>query len=148
MMRTIARVVWALGTVFITSSLFAPLYAQNAAIDELKGKILDAKTAQQTFAGGLKHCSELDGTNFYFQVRDRVLTLQDYHRSLNSLALQGTFNPDTKRPWSQADADVRWDQVQKQAVSDRDKCRLVASLPDMQKQLDDLQKQAAAAPKQ
>ena len=83
--------------------------AQTAAINDLKGKIFDAKMAQQTFAGGLKHCSELDGTNFYFQPRDRVLNLDDYHRSLESLALQGVFNPETKRPWNEQDADARWE---------------------------------------
>ena len=114
------------------------------AINDLKGRIFDAKMAQQTFAGGLKHCSELDGTNFYFQPRDRVLNLEDYHRSLDSLALQRVFNPETKLPWSQQDADARWAQVRKQALDDKANCALVASLPDLQKQLDDLQKQAAS----
>ena len=88
------------------------LRAQNAAIDDLRGKIFDAKMAQQIFAGGLVHCSELNGTNFYFQPRDRVLNLDEYHRSLDNLALQGVFNPETKRPWSQKDADARWAEVQ------------------------------------
>ena len=123
-----------------------PLQAQTAAIDDLKGKIFDAKMAQQTFAGGLKHCGELDGTNFYFQARDRVLSLDEYHHSLDSLALQGVFNPETKRPWSQQDAEARWVQVQKQAATDRSNCALVASLPELQKKLDDLQREAAAAP--
>src|SRR5262249_16564716 len=34
-------------------------------INEIKGKIADAHTAQQTF-GGLKYCSELNGTGFIF----------------------------------------------------------------------------------
>ncbi len=123
-----------------------PAYAQNAAINDLKGKIFDAKMAQQTFAGGLKHCSELDGSNFYFQPRDRVLNLDEYHRSLESLAMQRVFNPATKKPWSQEDADARWDEVRKQALSDKANCALVASLPDLQKKLDELQH--AAAPKQ
>jgi hypothetical protein len=123
-----------------------PLHAQTAAINDLKGKIFDAKMAQQAFAGGLKHCGELDGTNFYFQARDRVLNLDEYHRSLDSLALQGVFNPETKRPWSQQDAEARWAQVQKQAATDKANCGLVASLPTLQKELDDLQRQAAPAP--
>ena len=102
---------------------------------------------QQTFAGGLTHCKELDGTTFYFQPRDRVLKLDDYHRSLDSLALQGVFNPDTKRPWNQEDANARWEQVRKQAVSDQANCALVASLPDLQKKLDALQQQAASPSK-
>jgi len=48
-----------------------PLHAQTAAINDLRGKIFDAKMAQQSFAGGLPHCSELDGTNFYLEARDR-----------------------------------------------------------------------------
>src|SRR5580704_19337228 len=81
----------------------SPLHAQTAAINDLKGKIFDAKMAQQAFAGGLPHCAELDGTNFYFPPRDRVLSLQDYKRSLESLVLGQVFNPDTKKPWNQDD---------------------------------------------
>ncbi len=85
---------------------------------------------RQTFAGGLRHCSELNGTNFYFQPRDRVLNLDEYHRSLDNLALQHVFNPETHKPWNQQDADTRWAEVQKEAVQDRANCALVASLPD------------------
>jgi hypothetical protein len=121
------------------------LHAEDGALDDIKAKILDAKVAQQTFSGGLRHCAELNGSNFYFQARDRVLNLDDYHRSLNSLALQGVFNPETKRPWNQQDADARWEEVKKLAVSDRTKCALVASLPDLEKKLDELQKQSASS---
>jgi hypothetical protein len=123
----------------------APVRAQNAAINDLKGKIFDAKMAQQTFAGGLRHCSELNGSNFYFQARDRVLNLQDYHRSLDNLAAQGVFNPETKRPWNQEDANARWEQVRKEALQDQANCALVASLPELQKKLEDLQQQSAAS---
>jgi len=98
---------------------------------------------QQTFAGGLRHCSEFDGTNFYFQQRDRVLNLADYHRALDSLALQRAFNPETHKPWSQQDADARWAEAQKQAAQDQTNCALVASLPDLQKKLLALQQGAA-----
>jgi hypothetical protein len=118
--------------------------AQTAEIDALKGKIFDAKMAQQTFAGGLPHCKELDGTNFYFRQRDRILSLEEYHRSLESLAQQRAFNPETRRPWNEEDAIAKWEQVQKQAVDDKDNCALVANLPELQKRLDDLEKQAAA----
>ena len=124
------------------------VHAQNAAINDLKGKIFDAKMAAQTFAGGLKHCSELDGTNFYFQPRDRVLNLDEYRRSLDSLAMQRVFNPATKKPWSQEDANARLEEVRKQALDDKANCALVASLPELQKKLDDLQQQTATAPKQ
>jgi hypothetical protein len=123
-----------------------PLCAQSAAINDLKGKIFDAKMAEQSFAGGLKHCSELNGTNFYFQPRDRILNLEDYHRSLESLALQSVYNPETKRPWTQQDADARWAQVQKEAATDQANCALVAKLPELQKQLEDLQRQAGSSP--
>lgn len=117
--------------------------AQTAEINDLKGKIFDAKMAQQTFGRGLTHCSELDGTNFYFRQRDRVLNLDQYHRSLEDLAQQHVFNPETKRPWNEEDAIARWDLVQKQATDDRTNCGLIAHLPEMEKRLDELQKQAA-----
>ena len=59
-----------------------PARAQNQTVDDLKGKIFDARMAQQTFASGLKFCSEFDGKHFYYQARDRVLDLEEYHRSL------------------------------------------------------------------
>jgi hypothetical protein len=132
-----------LGSVFANTAR-----AQNAEIDALKGKIFDAKMAQQTFAGGLPHCKELDGTNFYFRQRDRILNLEEYHHSLESLAQQRAFNPETKRPWNEEDAIAKWEQVQKEAVADKDNCGLVANLPELQKRLDDLQRQAAAQGKQ
>jgi len=122
-----------------------PLHAQTAAINDLRGKIFDAKMAQQSFAGGLPHCSELDGTNFFLEQRDRVLNLDDYKRSLDNLVLQRIFNPETKQPWNQTDADARWAQVKQLAITDRANCALVASLPELQKKLKELQEQAAAA---
>jgi hypothetical protein len=119
-------------------------HAQSDVISDLKSKIFDAKAERQTFAGGLKHCSELDGKNFYLQPRDRVLKLDDFHRALGSLVLGRAFNPETKRPWTQGDANARWEQVQKQALDDKAKCDLVANLPLLQKRLDDLQRQAPA----
>jgi hypothetical protein len=124
---------------------FAPLYAQNSPINELKVKIFDAKTLQQTFAKGLKFCSELNGTNFYFALRDRVFDLEEFHRSLGNLVKQQVFNPEKKRPWSEQDATDRWAQVQQEAAKDKSNCQLVASLPDLEKQLAELQKNAAPA---
>ena len=125
----------------------APVRAQNQAVDDLKGKIFDARMAKQTFAGGLKFCNELDGKHFYFQARDRVLDLEEYHRSLENLAKQQVFNPEKHRPWTEQDAAERWDQVQKQAVSDQANCQLVASLPALEKQLDELEKNPPAPEK-
>jgi hypothetical protein len=119
--------------------------AQDLAINEVKGRIFDAKMLQQTFMNGLKFCSELNGNNFYFPPRDRVLDLDEYHRSLENLAKQQIFNPERKRPWTEEDAADRWQQVKRQATKDKENCRLVASLPDLQKQLTDMEKQAAEA---
>jgi hypothetical protein len=121
--------------------------AQNLEINDLKGKIFDAKMAQQTFGKGIAHCGELDGTNFYFRQRDRILNLEEYHRSLESLAQQRAFNPETRRPWNEEDAIARWDLVQKEAADDRRNCALIAHLSEMEKKLDELQKQAAAPAK-
>jgi hypothetical protein len=112
-----------------------------AALNNLKAEIWEAEVAQRNFAAGLPHCSELNGTNFYFQARDRVLNLQDYRRSLDNLVMRGAFNPETRRPWNKQDADARWAQVQKQATTDQANCAAVASLPSLQKKLKELQQQ-------
>jgi hypothetical protein len=135
------------GATLLSAQFAGPLHAEDVTVDELKSKILNAQIMQQAFAKGLQHCSELNGANFYFQPRDRVLNLTDYHRALDSLAMQHAFNPETHRPWSQQDADTRWAEVQREAVQNQANCALVASLPDMQKKLQDLQRQAASSPR-
>ena len=112
------------------------------ALNDIKAKIWEAQLAQRNFAGGLRHCNELNGTNFYFEQRDRVLNLQDYRRSLDNLAAQGAYNPETKRPWNKQDADARWAQVQKDAVTHQANCAAVASLPFLEKKLKELQQQS------
>jgi hypothetical protein len=119
----------------------------HQAIDDLKGKIFDAKMAQRTFERGMKYCSELDGKHFYFLPRDRVLDLEEFHRSLENLAKQGVFNPEKRRPWTEQDAAERWEQAKKQAASDQANCALAASLPDLEKQLDELEGKPAPAKK-
>jgi len=123
----------------------APLHAQNAAIDELKSKIFDARMAQQTFANGLKYCSELKGKSFYYHVRNRILNLEEYYRSLENLVKAQVFNPDKRRPWSLEDAKQRWEEVKKQAQADQEKCELVQSLPELEKRLQELEKAGATA---
>lgn len=123
----------------------AVLRAQSPTIADIKGKIFDARMAKQVFADGLKHCSELDGTSFYFQPRDRVLNLAEYHQSLENLARQGVFNPVTHRPWTEDDAADRWAQVQAQAAKDKANCALVANLPSLEKQLEEMEKQTGGA---
>jgi tRNA nucleotidyltransferase/poly(A) polymerase len=120
-----------------------PLRAQTPAVDELKGRIFDAHMAEQLLAGGLKYCAELDGTNFYFAPRNRVLNLEEYHRSLENLASAQAFNPQTRRPWTAQDAENRWQEVKKQALGNKESCALVASLPDLEKRLQELQGAAA-----
>jgi hypothetical protein len=118
---------------------FAPSSLHAQTLTELKGKISDAETAQRNFAAGLRHCNELNGTNFYLEQRDRVLNLQDYRRSLDNLVTQATFNPETRHPWNRQDADARWAQVQKQATADHVNCAAVASLPSLRQKLKELQ---------
>jgi hypothetical protein len=123
------------------------LYAEGPTINEVKGQIFDAKMLQQTFAAGLKHCNELNGTNFFFPPRDRVLDLDEYHRSLENLAKQQVYNPERRRPWTKEDAAERWEQVQRQATQDKENCQVVANLPGLEKQLEDLENKAATAQK-
>jgi hypothetical protein len=133
------------GAIAVCLNPFSPAFAQSPILDEVKAKIFDAKTLKQTFAGGLKYCSDLNGSNFYFASRDRVLNLDDYHRSLENLAKQRAFNSETRRQWNDKDAADLWAIAQQQATSDKKNCELVASLPKLEKQLDDMEKNAAAA---
>jgi hypothetical protein len=60
--------------------------AQDPAIDDLKGKIFDARMAQQTLGDGLKYCPELNGKSFYFRVRNRILeSLPELEKRLQEL---------------------------------------------------------------
>jgi len=118
--------------------------AQTPEIDALKGKIFDARMASQTFVNGLKFCDELNGKGFYFQLRNRVLLLDDYFHSLENLVKAQVYNPQKKRPWSIEDANERWEEVKKEAQVDKEKCELVRSLPELEKQLEILQKNADA----
>jgi hypothetical protein len=131
----IRSILWATPLALTVAS---SLHAQDA-LNELKAKIWEAEVAQRNFAAGLPHCSELNGTNFYFYQHDRVLNLQDYRRALDNLVMQGGFNPETRHPWTKQDADARWAQVQKQATTDHANCAAVASLPALRKQLQELE---------
>jgi tRNA nucleotidyltransferase/poly(A) polymerase len=129
---------------------FAPAIgagAQTAAIEELKGKIFDAHMAQQMFAGGLKYCNELNGKSFYYQLRNRILNLEEYFQSLENLVKAGVYNPAKRRAWTLEDAKERWEEVKAQAQEDKRKCELVQSLPELEKQLEELEKKAATADK-
>jgi hypothetical protein len=120
-----------------------PLRAQNSeALNDIKAKVWEAQLVRRNFFAGLRHCNELNGTNFYFEQRDRVLNLQDYHRALDNLVAQAAYNPDTKHPWNKGDADARWAQVQKDAVTHQANCAAVASLPFLEKKLKELEQQS------
>ena len=134
----IRAILWAIP---LALTVAGSLHAQDA-LNELKAKIWDAEVAQRNFGAGVAHCSELNGTNFYFPARDRVLNLQDYHRALDNLVAQAAYNPDTKHPWNKGDADARWAQVQKDAVTHQANCAAVASLPFLEKKLKELEQQS------
>lgn len=124
----------------IALTLASSLQAQDLTeLNDLKADIWEAELAQRNFAAGLPHCSELNGTNFYFYPRDRVLDLHDYRSSLDNFVREGAFNPETRRPWNKQDADARWAQVQKQAITDQANCTAVASLPSLREKLKELQ---------
>ena len=61
--------------------------------------------------------------------RDRVVALEEYHRSLENLTRGHVFNAETHKPWNEQDAAARWDFAQKQAAKDQANCQLAASLP-------------------
>jgi len=114
-------------------------YAQSSAVNELKAKIFDARMAQKLFVKGLRFCNEFDGTNFYFEANNRVLKLEDYRRSLENLAAAEVYNSQTRRPWTLADANARWQQARQQALEDKENCALVGSLPELEKKLEELE---------
>jgi TPR repeat protein len=107
-------------------------------IDEIREKIVDAHAARRMF-GGLKYCSELNGTSFYSRLGDRVLSLEEYLRSLEGLVKAKDRNPAKQGPWTPEDAKERSEAVKRQAQEDKRKCELVQSLPKLEKRLQELQ---------
>jgi hypothetical protein len=146
--RTLRHAVLLVGGTLVVCCAATPVTrAQTLDIDELKGQIFDARMAQQSF-GGLKYCSDLNGTSFYFQLRNRILNLEEYFRSLESLVKAGVYNPAKRRAWTLEDAKERWEEVKKQAQDDKRKCELVQSLPKLEKRLQELQAAADAEKKE
>jgi hypothetical protein len=137
--------VWGFAALVLVLSFSA--HAQNATISELHGKIFDAHMAEKTFEAGLRHCGELDGTRFYYALRNRVLELDAYHRSLESLVRQRVYNTETGHAWTAEEAEARWDKVKHQAVEEKETCEAVAHLPQLEKELAELEKKAEAAKK-
>ncbi len=141
------------GAIALLLSAVMQLHAQTPApadlkakIDQLKGEIFDAHMAEQTFANGLPHCTELKGKSFFHQIRKRVLDLEEYFKSLENLVKAQVFNPEKRRPWSLEDAKQRWEEVKREAEEDRQRCELVQHLPELEKRLQELQQQSAASP--
>jgi hypothetical protein len=145
--RTLRHALTLVGCAMLVCSAAADVArAQSQEIDEIKGKIFDAHMAQRSFSG-LKFCSELNGSGFYFQMRNRVLNLEEYFRSLESMVKAGVNNPAKRHAWTLEDAKERWEEVKKQAEDDKRKCELVASLPNLEKRLLELQAAADAEKK-
>jgi len=107
-------------------------------IDEIKGKIVDARTVQQTFAG-LKYCSELNGTSFFSPLHDRIFNVQEYFHSLENLVKVQHYDAAKHRALTLEDAKERLEKAKLKAQEDRHKCELVQSLPKLEKRLQELQ---------
>jgi hypothetical protein len=137
--RSLAKVThFACGAIALSFILAAPVHAEST-FSELKGKLFDARMAVKTFVNGLRHCKELDGTNFYFEPRNRVLNLEEYHQSLDNLVKAQVYNPEKRRPWSEEDANARWEQVKKEALHNKEVCKLVELLPQLEKRVKELE---------
>ena len=128
----------ACGALALSLAVAAPVHAQST-FSDLKGKLFDARMAVKTFVNGLRHCKELDGTNFYFEPRNRVLNLEEYHQSLDNLVKAQVYNPEKRRPWSEEDANARWEQVKKEALHDKEICKLVELLPQLEKRVKEME---------
>jgi len=137
----------AAGLMAVTLLLAWPAIAQVedaravAKINLIKVEILEAENIQKKFASAMKHCGALDGKHFYIEAQDRVLDLDQFHKSLESMVKDQVFNPQKKRPWTEADAQERRDLVQKMAEHDKYRCDMVAKLPTLQKELVVLERQ-------
>ena len=117
------------------------VHAQNSAIDELRGTVFDARMAQQTFADGLKYCNELNGKSFYFRLRNRILNLEEYLRSLENLAKAQVYNPAKRRGWTLEDAKERREEGEETGGGRQAEVRaFCAKSSELEKQLKELQK--------
>jgi hypothetical protein len=113
-------------------------------IDAIKGAIDDARMTQKMFSGA-KYCGELNGTSFYLRQGDRVVNLEGYLSSLESLVKAGSYNPAKRRAWTADDAKLREEEAKKQAQEDKRMCEQILSVPKLEKRLQELQ---AAAKKE
>jgi hypothetical protein len=110
---------------------------QRREIDAIKGERNDAQMTQQMF-GGAKYCSELNGASFYLRQSDRIVNLEGYFSSLESLVKAGSYNAAKRRAWTPEDAKEREEDAKRQAQEDKRMCELVLSLPKLEKRLQEL----------
>lgn len=122
---------------------YAGAHAQTATLNELRAKVFDARMAVKTFVNGAHHCDELNGSNFFFEPRNRVLGLHEFRQSLDNLVAAQTFNPERHRPWNTQDAELRWQQVNKLATEEVRICKMIAALPELEHQLAEIETKAA-----
>ncbi len=130
---------FACSTIALVLILASPAHAESFTFNELKAKIFDARMALKTFVGGLRFCKELDGTNFYYQPRNRVLNLEEYHQSLDNLVKAQVFNPEEAAAVECRGRQPALGAGQKQALEEKETCKLVALLPELEKRLEELQ---------
>lgn len=127
--------------IIATGAGLIPLLAYGQAPDAnvLKSEIAEARNIQRTLGDGLQHCPVLDGTRFYNSGQKRIILLSEMQTSLQNLVKDQVFNPQKKRPWAMADADERMKIAQSQANQDKRNCGLVAKLPELVKELAELE---------
>jgi hypothetical protein len=136
---------WLAGTALALG--FAPwtvAQAQSPTLNELRGKVFDARMVQKMFANGLRFCNVLDGTNFYFAPQNRVLDLKEYHRSVESLA--GDAGLQSGDPAAVECGGCRSALTKGKTASiarPRD-LRVVASLPELEKRLEEMEEKCLA----
>lgn len=94
---------------------------------------------------GAKYCGELNGTSFYLRQGDRVVNLEGYLSSLESLVKAGSYNAAKRRSWTAEDAKQREEEAKKHAQEDKRMCEQILSVPKLEKRLQELQ---AAAKKE
>jgi hypothetical protein len=111
---------------------------REAEINLLKMEITRAEALEKRFAEELKHCNVLDGKNFYLENQHRVLSLEQFHQTLQNLVKEKALNARKNGPWTEEDAAERLKVVGKIAQQDKERCEAVAKLPATRKRLDEL----------
>jgi hypothetical protein len=116
--------------------------ADDTKIRILKLEIAQIRHIEKKFASGLKFCNSLDGNHVYLENQQRMLNIDDARASMQNLVKDNVFNPAKKRPWNNADAEERLQQMKRLAEQEKSDCATVAKLPALQKELAELEAQA------